>query len=220
MERLRNVTALIHPANHRPGSSLAEDESWYRGWLGDWADARREAELAVAFAGRANSIQAELAEMKKLDADQQALAEQSGAADLWETLMASSVSRVTPGALWDHSQLGAVPKYYLSNGDSSPSVLRIELAGEDHRTRFVMSPILYVGATLLVLLAGWTTGRLHRWPHLFGVVFGLGWWLWLWPSFIGLLLIVVCLTASVRSGWRRPRSSGSGIVQLSASGRS
>lgn len=220
MERLRNVTALIHPAIHRPGSSLAEDESWYRGWLGDWADARREAELAVAFAERTTSVQTEQAELKKLDADQQALAEQFRAVDLWGSLMASSVSRVTPGTLWDHSQLGIVSKCYLANEDSFPSVLRIELAGQDQNTRLAISPVLYGAAILLVLLAAWATGRLYRWPHLFGVVLGLCWWLWFWPSFIGLLLIAVCLTAAVRSGWRRPRSSGSAIVQLSVSGRS
>jgi hypothetical protein len=220
MERLRNVTALIHPANHRPGSSVAEDESWYRGWLGDWVDARREAELAVAFADRATSVPAEQAELKKLDADQQAFAEQFHAADLWGSLMASPASRVTPSTLWDHSQLGVAQKYYLANEDSFPSVLRIDLSGKKQHSRLAMSPLLYVAAVLLVLLAGWATGRLHRWPHLFGVVLGLCWWLWFWPSFIGLLLIAVCLTAAVRSGWRRPRSSGSAIVQLSVSGRS
>ncbi len=220
MERLRHVTALINPANHRPGSLLGEDEAWYRGWLGEWADARREAELAVAFAERATSVRAEQAELKKLDSDQQALAEQFRVADLWGRLMASSVSRVTPATLWDHSQLGIVPKYYLANEDSFPSALRIELAATDQHTRLAMSPVLYVAAILLVLLTGWATGRLHRWPHLFGAVLGLCWWLWFWPSFIGLLLIAICLTAALRSGWKRPRSSGSAIVQLSVSGRS
>ena len=221
MERLRNVTSLINPANRRPGGSLGEDEAWYRGWLGEWVDARREAGLAVAFAGRAPSVRADLAELEALDAEQRILAEQLGvgATTLREQLRDPSTSRITLGGLWDHAELRIAPKYYFTRDDASPAVLRIESGGRD-QSRFAMTPILYVSAILLVLLVAWSTGRLHRWPHLFGVVLGLCWWLWFWPSFVGLLLIAVCLIAAVRSGWRRPRSSGSAIVRLSVSGRS
>ena len=220
MERLRSVTMLIDPANRRPGSSPGEDEAWYRGWLGEWGDARREARLAVAFAKGAASIRAEQAELEALDKEQQAFAEQWGAAALWEQITSASTSRVTPGTLWDLTERGVTPKHYLTEGGSSPAVLRIESRGTEYGTPLAVSPFLYVPAVLLIVLAAWGTGSIHRWPHLFGAIAGLCWWLWFWPSFVGFVFIAVCLVASVRSGWRRPRSGNSGIVRLSVSGRS
>jgi hypothetical protein len=47
-----------------------------------------------------------------------------------------------------------------------------------------------------------------------GVTLGILWWLFLWPSVLGLAFIVVCLIASVRSGWKGRRPGGSTIVPL------
>lgn len=221
MERLRNVTDLLNPANRRSGSSLDEDETWYRGWLGEWVDARRQAQLAVAGAeGETTAVRAEKAELEALDAAQQALAEQLDAKGLWHRLMETSSRRVTPGTLWDQAELGMVSKYYSMTNGSAPAFLRIESPETEQDSRFLLSPVLYVSACLLVLLVVWATGQFHRWPHFFGVVLGLSWWLWFWPSFLGLLLVAVFIGASLRSGWRRPRSNGSAIVRLSASARS
>lgn len=43
---------------------------------------------------------------------------------------------------------------------------------------------------------------LSRWPHLFGVVVGLVWWLWLAPSAVGWLIVAVFLASSLRPTWR------------------
>jgi hypothetical protein len=220
MARLRNVTGLIHRAIDRPGRSLDQEASWYRGWLAEWAAVRREAEAAIALASRLSPVRAELAEKEALDLERQTFVEQLGASVLWEQLVASPASRVDPGIMWDHTDVRGVPKHYFSKDGASPSVLTIESPRATRDTRVAASPIMYVSAVLLVLLAASTTGRLHRWPHLFGAVLGLCWWLWLWPSIIGLLLVAVSLSAAVRSGWRRPRSSGSAIVRLSPSGHS
>jgi hypothetical protein len=220
MLRLQNVTTLINRANASPGSSRNEDATWYRGWLAEWADARREAEFAVALASRPTPARAELAELEALDAEQRVLAEQLNETKLWERLRTSSVPRLDSGTMWDQTGFGSAPRYFFSKDGSSPSVVQIDSAAAKQDIRIALSPVLYVSAILFVLLVAWATGRLHRWPHLYGVGMGLCWWLWLSPSALGLFVIAVCLLAVLRSGWRRPRSSGSAIVRLSVSGRS
>jgi hypothetical protein len=70
-----------------------------------------------------------------------------------------------------------------------------------------------LGLLVVACLAGSRRGVslafLSRWPHVLGVVAGLAWWLWLWPSALGWVIILACLVCCVRSGWKwsRPGSS-------------
>lgn len=214
MKRLHNVTASIAHALERPGSSPDEEKAWYRGWLGEWTETRREAEFAVAMASRVSPAQAEQAELQALDQ----LVKQHSVFAQWQANEARA-SRLSPAVLWDRTHSGHASKYYFSSKGASPLVLRIDSPRANGNAQFAASPVVYVSAFLLVLAVAWATGRLHRWPHFFGVLLGLAWWLWLSPSVLGLGLVAVCLLAAVRSGWRRPRSSGSALVHLSASGR-
>ncbi len=214
MKRLHNVAASISHALERPGCSPEEEKAWYRGWLGEWAEARREAGFAVAMASRVSPAQAEQAELQALDQ----LVKQHRVSAQWQANEARS-ARLSPAVLWDCSHSGHASKYYFSSEGPSPLVLRIDSPRTNGDASFAASPVVYVSAFLLVLAVAWATGRLHRWPHFFGVLLGLAWWLWLSPSVLGLGLVAVCLLAAVRSGWRRPRSSGSAMVHLSVSGR-
>ncbi len=217
--RLRNVTALIRRAMDRPGSSLATEESWYRGWFGEWTAVRREAENAVALAERVTRVPAARAEMQGLEGARESMVTQLNASAIWGQIVTSPTWRVDAGILWDHTDQHGMRKHYFSKDGVSPVVLRIESRRANREAAVATSPIMYVTAALLVLMIAWTTGRLHRWPHTYGVVLGLCWWLWLWPSILGLLLVAVSLSAAVRSGWRRPHPSGSAIVRLSPTGR-
>ena len=46
-----------------------------------------------------------------------------------------------------------------------------------------------------------------RWVHLFGVLAGISWWLWLQPSIVGLLIVVVSLLSMVLMRWPTVRVS-------------
>ncbi len=216
--RLRNVTGLIHRAADRPGCSLEDEPSWYRGWFSQWITAQQDAQAALALVPEA-TVQAERTELEGLDGERQALVRQLNASAIWEQLAKSSASRIDPGVLWTRMDDRGAARYYFAKDGASPLVLRIDSPRSREGGSLAVSPIMCVSAVLLTLLVFWTTGRIHRWPHLCGTVLGLCWWLWLWPSFFGLLLVAVSLVAALRSDWRRPRSSGSAILRLSPTGR-
>ena len=39
------------------------------------------------------------------------------------------------------------------------------------------------------------------WPHLLGVIFGIAWWLWLSPSFLGWVIVMISLVSAARPSW-------------------
>ena len=57
---------------------------------------------------------------------------------------------------------------------------------------------------------------LHRWPHAVGVLAGVIWWAWLWPSWLGLFIAAGSLLVLFRSGWpgRSLRAEGSTVLRV------
>ena len=53
----------------------------------------------------------------------------------------------------------------------------------------------------------------RRWPHLICVAVGLAWWLWLWPSIFGLLIVAAGMASLLRGGWKPSRKPGSQIIR-------
>ncbi|MCC7475069.1 MAG: hypothetical protein IT425_06710, partial [Pirellulales bacterium] len=95
-------------------------------------------------------------------------------------------------------------RYYVSDGTTVRVALhRAAGAIPTHLARW-----LSVGALTLLFAAVISLGRfpivgdcLSRWPHVLGVVIGLLYWAWLWPSWLGLLIIVASLWATLRFNW-------------------
>jgi hypothetical protein len=61
---------------------------------------------------------------------------------------------------------------------------------------------------LLVAGVGWNLGQRGvlgewwvRWPYLFGVFLGLGWWLWLTPSLVGIVITLLSAIAAIIPSW-------------------
>ena len=53
--------------------------------------------------------------------------------------------------------------------------------------------LVVVGLAALVIRRGLLGNWFARWPYVFGVGFGLAWWLWLSPSAVGLLIVLAVL---------------------------
>jgi len=71
--------------------------------------------------------------------------------------------------------------------------------------------LAFIGLVIgVVVLANrnWVREFLYTWPHVWVVLFGLCWWLWLSPSLVGLIIIFMAVIAFVISPWR---GSGSPI---------
>ncbi|MCW0295071.1 hypothetical protein NIL11_27015, partial [Klebsiella pneumoniae] len=65
-----------------------------------------------------------------------------------------------------------------------------------------------MAALILFVRLGLTSTLTNRWPHALGVVAGLAWWLWLTPSILGWVLVLLSLGTSLRS-FRNPADRSS-----------
>ena len=211
MERVRNVAALIDIAAEESTASVEESRAWYRGWLGNWAESRHIAERALALASRITSVRAESAELEALDAEQSKRAERDHASDLWSQLMNDPGTGVSAGAIWDSRAIGKTTRHFRLDGQSSSAALRADWSAAGPWRAVGLWPGAALAGIMLGSLLAMASGRLHRWPHAAGALIGLGWWLWLWPSAVGLLVVGVSLVAALRLGWRRTRGGGSVI---------
>lgn len=90
--------------------------------------------------------------------------------------------------------------------DGGAEQTSVELSREDVPFRFGwLLGILGIGsgAVATVWLANQEVVRdvLHRWPHAAVVLAGLVWWAWLWPSWLGLVIVAASLVLLFRTGW-------------------
>jgi len=53
--------------------------------------------------------------------------------------------------------------------------------------------LIVLGVAAVLIRRGLVSTWFARWPYLFGVGIGLAWWLWLAPSVVGLLIVLVVL---------------------------
>jgi hypothetical protein len=81
----------------------------------------------------------------------------------------------------------------------------------------------------LLIIAGSLTGAiwlmrrpaavdfLYRWPHGCGVLLGIAYWAWLWPSWLGILIAAASLWLTVRFAWpsRSLRTEASTVLRAS-----
>jgi hypothetical protein len=57
----------------------------------------------------------------------------------------------------------------------------------------------------------------YRWPHACGVLLGIAYWAWLWPSWLGTLIAAASLWLAVRFAWpgRSLRTEASTVLRAS-----
>jgi hypothetical protein len=227
--RLRSLTAMLKGAEDFSGEEPVQPKNWRAAWSGRWLAARDAAGRWLAIgsgeeesvgsdggrivnpsgsaADRRDSLQRELSVL--------------GASVAWaaenrpvggEAAAAGRSAADNPPALWQFclDRPDNAARCLAADGATSV-VLDYQPRGSDSwwgRFLAACGLGLVVAACLTGSRRGVLPAFVSRWPHVLGVAAGLAWWLWLWPSAFGWLIILASLICSIRSGWRRsqPRS--------------
>jgi hypothetical protein len=122
----------------------------------------------------------------------------------------------------------------ILNGNNRDWTYYVTAAGSDRSPAIPAAfrePIHQSAASLLVLLAltggsVWLTysprarDLVCRWPNTIGVLVGLAYWAWLWPSWLGLMIAAACVITSLRSAWpgRSMRAEASTVLRAASRG--
>ena len=125
-----------------------------------------------------------------------------------------------PAELWDQLQSGeGSATHFVVRQQAAPPQVRFVRAGQSGLLRRLAAAAAVALAMLLlvaILRNGMVVEFLRRWPFAAGVAAGLAWWLWLSPSVVGWLLILVSLAGAFRRPRQSVREPGSTIVPLSS----
>jgi hypothetical protein len=212
--RLRNVAALTQAAA-AANTDKRESLDAYRYWARQFVGARRviDREWPQAEAGKAMRVTEE--EIHAIDREQAQLAESIGAGNVLEKNPAEEATIVNDAQLLWQASLAPVARrievrprlvtYAFSDGIHSLTLL-CRAEGSDNVLRRLPSA---AGLAALVLLGALAARRKpvaamwQQWPQAVGILVALAWWLWLWPSWLGPVILLVCLFATVNAAWKR-----------------
>jgi hypothetical protein len=217
--RLRSLTTMLKGAEDFSGEERGQPNSWRARWSGRWSAARDAVGRWLVLGDSVDRRESVKRELSVLEGSVAWVAKNRPARRDAETRgrgdagSAGTSAADNPPALW---------QYCLDRPDDTTRCLAADGAASvvlDYQARaldswwgrfFAACGLgLLAAACLLGSLRGVSLAFFSRWPHVLGVVAGLAWWLWLWPSALGWLVILATLACSIRSGWKwsRPRSN-------------
>ena len=225
MTRLRNVNTLIEQAAEATTEEPEQTVQWYRAWAGRWLalseEIRRQLALPAADTPKAQAErQAATKELESISGQQAPVASR-----LAGTQVVAQQGSETP-------QVSSPHRLGLSGPDGSVRALRCVTEGEastlllDYRPTEPNSFVLRLGDVfllgILALLVVWGMRRgdflalVQRRPHTAGVLVGLAWWLWLWPSAFGWVVVLASVVDAIRPGGRRSQKPASRVVTITS----
>jgi hypothetical protein len=207
--RLRSLSAMLKGAEDLSGEEPVQPKSWRAVWSDRWWAARDAASRWLVLTDSADRRESLQRELSVLEASVAWVAENRPARGDVGT---GGTSADDPPALLQSclDRPDSVARPTTTDGATSVVLEYRALASDSWWARFFAACGLglLVAACLIGSHSGVLPALLSRWPHVLGVVAGLAWWLWLWPSAFGWLIVLASLFCSLRSGWRwsRPRS--------------
>lgn len=178
-------------------------DRWYLPWARRLA-AGRERLAAYSDASGVNPYQ------QRIDSIEE---QQHDDAERLDVTHIRSLAAAAPGPadVWSTALGGRTPTLYCSQSGAAErlelAVVRPAVSGVGWR--LLLAPLLTAAALIVYLLVkrGVLGEWLLRWPHVFGVLLGLAWWLWLTPSLLGWVIVLVSVVSAWRLPWRAPRGS-------------
>lgn len=218
LRRLQNVEGLMEAAAGVTSDEPEEGDLWYRVWARRWVALCDRTMHGRFLGGRGEAGETPLSELLPLDRLPAAVAARLESGNMLAQVADETRPATDLGQLWLQT-LDRTRPATRCIGQAGPASIALRYRRVEARgfsSRLVGAAVL-AGVVLLTVvgirLGGFFTVS-RRWPCLVGVLVGLGWWLWLWPSALGWGIVLVSLLTSFRWGWKRPRPSGSAIVAL------
>ena len=93
---------------------------------------------------------------------------------------------------------------FVSEG--GPDKIILEAIGRRSNSayrQFGAIALIVIVATLVIWLIRTPAANdfLYRWPHPIGIAIGIMYWAWLWPSWLGLIVVAVSVWLALRFDW-------------------
>jgi hypothetical protein len=222
--RLNRLVSIVETATPAAVDlPLPEGRDWYLPWAARLKAVQRHVHPPTGEPANAGAL------LQVAPSSDEQLAKASEQLDIWieqcdEIFAASdgmpraesSTSDASPAA-WELGEHAAGESIFcVADGDSRQLLLDLTDQASTAQTR-IRDVLLILGAaaaTLALVRAGATFEVLWQWPHAVTFLVGIVFWAWLWPSWIGLLIVVASLWLTFKPGWpgRAGRSEGSTLV--------
>ncbi|HUY37050.1 MAG TPA: hypothetical protein VMV69_30305 [Pirellulales bacterium] len=210
--RLRNLAGLLD-LKDEVIHALPPDElaNWYRPWARRLLLGRA---LVRRLQRQGETPRGDMAsEADKILADDPVLqAKRLGVASVLRSIESAPWVSDQPGDLWERvsADHGSTTRYLAARHSPRPPFRLARSAEGDDFPRRVTAAIV-VALAALVLAAGLAVrtplDAWRQWPQVWGVAAGIGWWLWLTPSALGWVIVVLSLGSAWRSPWRPVREA-------------
>ena len=200
--RLKAMTELMDLSAHVVGEQTAKDvTNWYRIWAGRYRGARDQ--FTILQDGSTSTD-----ELTAIESQQSQIAAHLGTQSHWEALT-HGLNDKDVGEAGDRYR--ALPADVEVGAHTVTSMFQ----GSRYSVKFsapFRSPIValmrYVAAALLMIWVWWASRRIPlpwarwvtlcaRWPAFHGMLIGIIWWLWLVPSWLGLVIAAMGLLAAI-----------------------
>jgi hypothetical protein len=189
--RLRSLTELLRlPRHQRVESAPRETHDWLVAWETRWQTLRAE----IARSQRAtHDDDPVVADLIDIDAEHRRAIDQLDGA----TLPRQSAARGEHA--FSKLSVGPHPVVARAIVQGSSSTLRVQFAptaaASERQSRWLIAVVMAMGAVALGLSRWWLPSS--DWPlrcaRAIGVALGLAWILWLWPAWVGWVIVVWCL---------------------------
>jgi hypothetical protein len=219
LARMRNQAALVDLAVDTTGEQSEETRRWYRQWIQHWVVSRAAVEKQISLTDDPDRREDAQADLDALEQAQMQVAERLGLAAWLDQRKREPAPIHQPADLWlrtlDRRRTLTWAVDGAGQSSISPYYLPVKTDGLAPRLLAAVGLAVAALAAIAAVASGLWLQLFQRWPHLWGIALGLAWWLWLWPSPLGWLIILAVLLTFLRPAWKTLRPSLSTVITVS-----
>ena len=217
--RLQNVEQMLQTAAKVTSDEPDEANHWYQIWTRRWRAACDVFQQERRLSEGSDTVGDAWAKLVSLDRLPHQVVEllESAEGEQDSTDAGPAVQGIAGARFWAPSRSASTTRR-VADGAAPSITVSYDAPQSDWLAHNLAGPLAMIAMTVLLVLGirqGVLWALFARWPHFLGVIVGVSWWIWLWPSIFGWVIVLVSFFALFRSAWRPRRQSGSVIVPLS-----